>query len=307
MSIPSLKRLRAVDALVILFLSGLTFFSMAVGGTGGGWLSLLGVNLAITAAILGLGRAAASTKNRIVRLVRDFYPVPMIFVAFKEVHFVIQSMARTDFDAAFIAIDRWLFGADPTVWMGQFASPVLTEVLQVSYASYYVIMLILGIELYRLEPRGTFSTVVFTITYGFFLSYVGYILFPGVGPRFTLHDFAALNEELPGLFLTDALRDFINAGESIPKGAPDPMALAQRDVFPSGHTQMTLITIFFSWKYRVPSSVVITVLGTLLIVSTVYLRYHYVIDLAGGAAFMALTVLTAPLLERAWKEQSGSG
>ncbi len=306
MRIFSLKYLRAVDALIIVFIFALTFFLMAVEGTGGGSLNLLGVNLAITAAILSLGRAAASTRNRALGIVRDFYPVPMIFVAFKEVHVVIQSMARTDYDAAFIAVDRWMFGVDPTVWISRFAHPALTELLQLSYTSYYFIMIALGVELYRRDPRGVFSFVIFTVVYGFFLSYAGYIAFPGVGPRFTLHDFGSLNTELPGLFLTNFLRDAINAGESIPRGAPNPMELAQRDVFPSGHTQMTLITMYFSWKYAIRSRHVITVLGTLLIISTVYLRYHYVIDLVGGAVFMALTVTTAPLLTGRWARFSGA-
>jgi membrane-associated phospholipid phosphatase len=33
--------------------------------------------------------------------------------------------------------------------------------------------------------------------------------------------------------------------------------------------------------------------GTLLIAATVYQRYHYVVDLIGGAVFMVLCVLTA--------------
>ena len=49
----------------------------------------------------------------------------------------------------------------------------------------------------------------------------------------------------------------------------------------------------------------ITILGTLLIISTVYLRYHYVIDLVGGAIFMALTIATAPLLTSRWARISG--
>ncbi len=302
MGIFTLKHLRAVAALILIFLLALTFFFMVIGSPGGGGLNLLGVNLAIAAAIFTLSRAAASTGNRALGLVRDFYPVPMIFVAFKEVHVVIQSMDRVDCDAAFIAIDRWMFGADPTVWLAQFSHPALTELLQIAYTSYYFIMIALGVELYRRDPRGIFSFVIFTITYGFFLSYVGYILFPGVGPRFTLHDFGSLNNELPGLFLTNFLRDAINAGESIPPGAANPLALAQRDIFPSGHTQMTILTIYFSWKYAVRSKYVVTVLGTLLIVGTVYLRYHYVIDLAGGAAFLALTVLTAPRLIRYWEK-----
>ena len=295
----TLSHLRALDALVVLFLFGLALLSLATGNPGGGALILPGVNVAIAAAIFIVNRTAAAAENRLLRIVRDFYPVPMIFVIFKEVHIIIQSMGRSDYDAAFIAIDRWMFGADPTVWMARFAHPALTELMQISYTSYYFIMIVLGVELYRRDSRGIFSFVVFAIMYGFFLSYIGYILFPGVGPRFTLHDFGSINTELPGLFLTNFLRDAINAGESISPGMPDAVGFAQRDVFPSGHTQMTLLTIFFSWKYGLRSRHVVTVLGALLIVSTVYLRYHYVIDLVGGAAFMALTVLTAPVVHRA--------
>jgi len=307
-----MRNLRPVDALTIVFLLLLTGFFPVVAGLNGEALLLFAANAAIAAGILGLAAAHASSPgNRPLSLARSFYPVPMIFIAFKEVHVVIQSMQQTmqrgDFDAAFIAIDRWLFGADPTVWMSRFSHPALTELLQVSYTSYYFIMIALGVELYRRDPGGMFSNVIFCITYGFFLSYAGYIAFPGVGPRFTLHDFGSMNIELPGLFITDFLREAINAGESIPANAANPLALAQRDVFPSGHTQMTLLTIFFSWKYRVRSRHVITILGTLLILSTVYLRYHYVVDLAGGALFAALTLLTAPHLIYSWKRFSGAG
>jgi len=298
-----MKHLRPVDALVVLFLTLLTGFFPLAGGGGSDALRLLGANAVMIAGIFALAaRHASSPGNRVLSVVRNFYPVPMIFIAFKEVHLVIQSMQMTlqrgDFDAVFIMMDRWMFGTDPTVWMAQFSHPVLTEILQIAYTSYYFIMIALGVELYRRDPGGMFSNVIFCITYGFFLSYAGYIAFPGVGPRFTLHDFGTMNTDLPGLFITDFLREAINAGESIPAGVAHPMALAQRDVFPSGHTEMTLLTIFFSWRYRVRSRHVISVLGTLLIVSTVYLRYHYVVDLIGGALFAAVTLLTAPPLIR---------
>ncbi len=293
-----MKHLRAVDALIIVYLAGLTLCFFAVNGPSEVTMLLTGVNLVIALAILTVSRAAAGAGGRLLILTRNFYPVPMIFVVFKEVHIVIQSMARADYDPVFIAIDRWCFGADPTVWMSQFSHPAITELLQISYTSYYFIMVALGVELYRRDPGGSFSFVVFTITYGFFLSYVGYILLPGVGPRFTLHDFGSMDAELPGLFLTNFLRDAINAGESIPAGAANPLALAQRDIFPSGHTQMTLLTMFFAWKHAVRSRHVITIFGVLLIISTVYLRYHYVVDLAGGAVFAAFTLVSAPYLHR---------
>jgi membrane-associated phospholipid phosphatase len=38
-----------------------------------------------------------------------------------------------------------------------------------------------------------------------------------------------------------------------------------------------------------------------LILSTVYLRYHYVIDLIAGASFAIGCILIAPWLYRTWK------
>ncbi len=293
--------LRPVDALTIGFaitLSGvLGFNAQKIEGS----TFLVVANLSSSLAIYLMGRAAAIHKNRLSRFVHDWYPVPAIFLVFKEMHVVIQSMSPGDWDQALINIDRAIFGYDPTIWLGKHSSPVLTELLQLSYVSYYFIMLAVGIELFVKEDRARFSYVLFVITYGFFLSYLGYYLFPAVGPRFTLHDFARLDVDLPGIWLTHGIRDLINSGESIPRDTADAVAHAQRDAFPSGHTQMTLLSLFLAFRYHLKSRWILTILGILLIVSTVYLRYHYVIDVLAGGAFMLFTVWTAPKLFGWWE------
>jgi membrane-associated phospholipid phosphatase len=132
----------------------------------------------------------------------------------------------------------------------------------------------------------------FTIVYGLLVSYVCYLLLPGVGPRFTLHDFAALPHELPGLWLTDGLRFLINWGENISAAMTnaEAMKVVTRDVFPSGHTEITLLTMLLAFKFKVRARWFILLVGSGLIFSTVYLRYHYVIDVIGGA-LLAMTVL----------------
>ncbi len=77
--------------------------------------------------------------------------------------------------------------------------------------------------------------------------------------------------------------------------------LAQRDAFPSGHTQMALISLYLAHQYRLKSRFILYLLGTLLIISTVYLRYHYVIDVIGGVIFMIITVWTAPKIVALWE------
>jgi len=295
-----LRPLRPVDALTIAFAILLTLIAILFAQKVSAWVYLVPINLAAGAGLVTLARKDAASNNAVLRFVHNWYPVPVIFLAFKEVYVIIQSLRLPDWDSTLIAIDRAIFHTDPTVWISQFASPPLTEILQIAYVSYYFIMLTLGIEVFLAGDRHKFSYVLFAITYGFFLSYLGYIAFPAVGPRFTLHSFDALSHELPGLYLTDALRHFINAGESIPNDVVNPIAFAQRDAFPSGHAQMTLIVMFLAQQFQLKSRWFLHVAGTLLIVSTVYLRYHYVIDLLGGALFMIFTVWTAPKIFDWW-------
>jgi membrane-associated phospholipid phosphatase len=71
------------------------------------------------------------------------------------------------------------------------------------------------------------------------------------------------------------------------------MAKAQRDIFPSGHTMMTLVLIHYSFRARLRVRWFILVAGILVITAAVYQRYHYVIDIIAGALFAILCLLTS--------------
>ena len=299
----SIRQLRAVDILIVIFIHILSLISIVFLSGSLVSMFIVVINLILSYFIILLSRVNEKSKSTIISRIYDWYPVPMIFFIFKEVHIVIQSLVRSDWDKVFIGIDRTIFGCDPTVWLAKFSSPALTEILQIAYASYYFIMLSVGVELYLKKENRKFSFSIFTITYGFALSYLGYLTFPAVGPRFTLHDFYVMNSDLPGLWLTNAIRDLINIGESITKGTVNAIAIAQRDVFPSGHTQMTLISIYLAHRYKLKSRSFIYLFGMMLVISTVYLRYHYVIDVLGGIVFMWLTWWSAPKLFRWWEDR----
>jgi membrane-associated phospholipid phosphatase len=178
---------------------------------------------------------------------------------------------------------------------------LLTDILQIAYFSYYILFIILGVELYRRYAMEDFDKAAFLIVYGFYLSYLGYFSLPGVGPRFTLHDFAMLETEMPGIFLTNVMRSIINAGESIPQIHDHAIDFVQRDVFPSGHTQLTVIVMALAFRYRLKARWILLTLGSLLIVATVYLRYHYVVDLVAGALLAWFTLWSGDKLEVWWR------
>jgi membrane-associated phospholipid phosphatase len=94
-------------------------------------------------------------------------------------------------------------------------------------------------------------------------------------------------------------------GESIPSETANPAEVVQRDVFPSGHTMVTLIVMYLSFKLKSRSRFFFIPVGSLLILATVYLWYHYVIDLIGGLVFMIFSVWSGKYLFNWWQRKTG--
>lgn len=241
------------------------------------------------------------------RFIRFWYPVFTILFCFKEVYVIMISHGDFLYDSYLISLDRLLFGVDPTKALFGLRHPVLTEVMQVIYGIFYLMPVIFASELYFWHRYGEMKYAIFVIMFGFYLSFIGYLLVPAVGPRFTLHDFASTDNELPGLFFTQIIRDLINFGESIPKGSADAMLLAQRDAFPSGHTIVILLIAYLSLKFRSKSFFFYLPYSVLMIFSTVYLRYHYVIDLIAAVPFVVITVLVSNYFYRNKLKPAGAG
>jgi membrane-associated phospholipid phosphatase len=294
-------KLHTADVLVIGFAFILSCINLVFSSRIPNWWVLVLINIGAMLGVYLLAAARQRSQSKLLRILHDWYVAPIVFLSFKELYFMIKPIHRgRDYDDVLTAIDQWIFGVNPTQWLAQYSHPVITEILQIAYTSFYFLFLILGYELWRRHKIGLFHYFMFTIVYGFFLSYLGYFFLPAVGPRFTLHDFAQIDVDLPGVLLTPYFRWFVNAGGSVPRGVPNDIAIAetQRDVFPSGHTMMTLVLIYLSAKLKARVRAFIYVIGSLLIVATVYQWYHYVIDLAAGAIFMLFCVRTSYPLYR---------
>lgn len=287
--------LYVTDRLLLLFWGFLSCVSLLMHSRIPGWRTLIAANFAASVLVSALAWASERTGGRVLRCIHDWAAFLLVIFTYKQIYFMIRPIHQgRDYDPILIALDRRLFGLNPTEWLEHFSTPVLTEVLQIAYSLFYAIFLAVGLELYR-KDHARFDRFSFTIVYGFLLSYLGYFFLPAVGPRFTLYDFSRINIELPGLLLTPWLRWFVNIWESIPGDASNIVALAraQRDVFPSGHTMMTLVAIVLAYRYRLRLRAYVLILGLLLIAATVYLRYHYAVDLLAGTALAILCLVTA--------------
>lgn len=297
-----IKALNVFDVCVVIFYLFLIFLNIIFKDRVTYTFSLLLIEVLMIIFVFVVAYQHYQGNNSFWKNLHLWYLAPMIFITFKQLYFMVHPINPRDYDDILIKIDRWLLGVDPTHFLQKFSHPLLTEILQIVYTSFYLLPIIVGIDLIKNKRYEEFEFSAFLIVYGFFLSYLGYFSFPAVGPRFTLHNFFDIDKELPGLFLTQYLREFVNIGESIPRGTINPHELVQRDVFPSGHTQMTLLTMYATVKFNTKTKYFIIPIGLLLIFSTVYLRYHYVIDVIAGVVFMIITLWTGRIIYRAWNK-----
>ncbi|MCF8240468.1 MAG: phosphatase PAP2 family protein [Melioribacteraceae bacterium] len=300
-----LKILKATDLIVIIFALILSIVNIIFHQRIDNWLIHVISNTSVIFIVYVIAYLDNHYKNIFWTHLHYWYLIPVVMLSFKELYFMIDPIHSTIYDDLLIEIDRWLLGFDPTAALYSIENPYLTELLQIVYATFFFLPVILGIDLLLKNRGDLFDFEAFAVLYGFFLSYLGYMILPAIGPRFTLHDFAMNNFEMPGIFLADYLREIVNSGESIPAGTPNPAEVVQRDAFPSGHTQMTLIVMYLAYKFKTRSRYFLIPNGTLLIFSTVYLRYHYVIDLAGGFIFMIFTMWSGKKIFNWWMKLTG--
>lgn len=279
-------RFNAADRLSLSFialLAGITILFVPVHS----WGPLLGTHIVLAAALIAL----ALRRQRAPNSEAFFYlhlavTVVMILVLFNSMGALIAGARPGTFDDSLIKADYRLFGVHPTVWMERLINPILTAVLQFAYISYYFIPISLGITLIAKRRRPEFEKALFGIVLCFYLSYIGYLLVPAVGPRFTLSDLQTKSLQA-GPFIS-WLQETLNGLER-----------NKTDAFPSGHTAIALVTLCYAGMFgeKMLSGILFPVVFA-LILSTVYLRYHYVVDVIAGIALAGATILLAPKLSR---------
>ena len=272
-----------VDKVILVFLGAITLLELIF------WARLPSAGplllLHLAGAVL-IWLAARHPQNRFWDVFHYWYPLLYVSCCYKEMSILIPAVRPTDADAPLARLDFAIWGANPTVWLERVGGPWLAELLEIVYSGFVPAVLMVAIILWRQKRFREFRYYAFLIALGFLVSYAGYLLVPARGPRFLLNHLQSYS--LRGLFLFDWLRSTLDTIEA-----------AHYDCFPSGHTEMTILAW---WGTRVISAnlfraMFVYTLG--VIFATVYLRYHYTVDVLAGAIVGGVLIWTAPGLYRA--------
>ncbi len=274
-----MRKIAPVQGLTLFFLVGLTLLAVIFHGRIPLWRDLL-FNYFILLGLLFVFKWSSDYKvmGRAGTFFHHFSPILFVVLIYESLGNLIQYL-QPDIDPWLLKIDLFLFGVEPTLWMQKWIVPLFTDILSLAYFSYYFIPVVLIAVLYLKNRMAEFDRAIFVLAFGYYISFVGYILFPAVGPRYALTDLYSV--PLKGSFITDFVRDTLNALEH-----------NKRDCMPSGHTQIVLMVLFLAYRYERLLFYIYFPVICLLILSTVYLRYHYVIDLlVGGGLAVGCTIV----------------
>jgi hypothetical protein len=182
------------------------------------------------------------------------------------------------------AADEFLFGCLPAVAVQGYSAGWLTDLLSACYAGYLIYLhVVLVHALWRPTCEMLHLGARLFTTYAVGLA--GYLLVPAVGP----------GQAFPELFttpLSGGILTHLNAA-LVARGS------SRFDVFPSLHVLITCVLLAHDRRY-VPRRFRLMLLPAAgMVAATLYLRYHYAVDLlAGFALFVAVRWTTARYLNR---------
>lgn len=213
-----------------------------------------------------LGDLTASQK--FLHFWRHWYPHLFFLFCFEELAQLVHLFSPNWHDAKLIAFDYWLAGVHPSVWLERFASPGLNDLLQFAYLTYFVYLLVLGAILYyRQDWHGYWSAMTYSAV-AYSIGYVIAILFPIESPWFSMAGW--WHGELHGGVFTTTINFIEHYGRV--RGA----------AFPSEHVAGSFAALWGAWRHRRWLFWVMLPLVLAMCFSTVWGRYHYVVDIFGG-------------------------
>ena len=219
----------------------------------------------------------------LLRLIGEIY-LPFTFPLFyAEMEFlgIVFHGFHDSFDPWLIDLESKIFGLQPSLaWSAAWPWPWFHELMEFAYFSYYLFSPVVLIMLFKGagpaddERWPAVRAFVRDLSATMLLCYSLYTFFPAWGPKF-------INTQpidVPGWIFTDIMHAIHFNGAIL--GA----------AFPSSHVAGSMMGWWHVWKWFPKHRGWMSVLWVLLCASTVYCRYHYVVDVIGGLMLGALVI-----------------
>jgi membrane-associated phospholipid phosphatase len=236
------------------------------------WSVIAAGNFAVVGLILLLALAhseeAGRRRNTFVTAARQWLPLLLFLLWFEQSAQLAHIFFSGWRDGLILHFERGCFGFDPTILAQRFISYSTTEVMNFGYFSYYFYLPVIGAILLLQKRRAAFDFTMLASTLAYVTCNVCYLLFPTEGPAHSLRYSVGLH----GGFFAGCV-DFVEGFGRVLGSA-----------FPSAHVAGSAVAWLCAWRYVRRLAWMELPIVLLMCAATVYLRFHYVSDVAAGTA-----------------------
>tara|TARA_B100001173_G_scaffold310912_1_gene326700 strand:+ start:1567 stop:2523 length:957 start_codon:yes stop_codon:yes gene_type:complete len=234
--------------------------------------------------------------GRFIKIILDFLretlPFAFCISIYTNMHDMVHLVNPNDVDSSLIAWDDYLIGFQPAIYLEQFITPNLTDFMYFSYSSFLIYVLLFPMYLYVKKQNTAFRETLVSVILTFYIGYVGYVIFPAVGPKFTMSHL--FETSLSGTYITDRLSFLMNYEIS---------EYTRRDCFPSLHNGVIFLILLFAFKHKKTYAFLFLPFAIALFISTLYLRYHYFVDMIAGFLLATIVFFIGPVLNNWWEKR----
>ncbi len=259
------KFVKALDLLVISFIGLLLIIALLFSSKVNNW-EIVGRN------IFFIGVAYFLISNAIGKINSNFW---QIFVRgslvaavngllFSEIQHLQHIFVNRWLDQQLIDLDKWIFGIELTIALDKIIVPWLTEGMMFAYTAYVPLIVLVAVFCYMKSGKLAGEDYLFNLTLVYFLSYLGFLIYPIAGPLFFQPEVYSTPLE-GGLFTY--FGEWIRTNAHYPGGN-----------LPSPHCAAGTVMLLMLYRYNRNLYFVLLPIILLLYISTVYGRYHYAMD-----------------------------
>lgn len=229
------------------------------------------------------------SSNPVILLLRYAYPLIVSAYFYSEtVHY--NTIFFINIDPLLIHIDDAIFGMQPSLTFSELIpGRLFSELMYFGYFIFYI--LIAGFTLYVfIIKQDLFKRLMFELTFSMYVFYLLFCIIPSEGPQFY---FSYPDNVLPDAYFFNHVVHFIQDMAEQPTGA-----------FPSSHVGVSIIILLLSKRYIPVFYKLICPFIIILILSTVYIKAHYAIDVIGGLILAAVLFQVSELLYKSNTDKS---
>ena len=247
----------------------------AVGNGVPGRIWLIVTHLTLSASLLILNRARPSAG--ILRVIRDWHPLILFPLLYKEVEVLAAFIGNWRLTTAIPAWESALFAGQPSLYLSErLAFVPLSEYLHFCYLSYVIVIPSVTAYWYVSGRRAAFGELLLLLSTVLLGSYLFFILLPVDSPYYLSQ---RLGPPLSGHFFFDLVHQMSARGG------------ARGGAFPSAHVSGAVVVILVAWRHQRRLAYLLAPISGGLLIATVYGRFHYVLDTLAGAGLAIAVVV----------------